>query len=112
MVRETYFVTPKGELHETNVGTQMNAFEIRASQEEKMEMERVIEKLRSQKYVQQNDFFSLNHYDESEVDRHRDWTDEAIYELYKMIYRLGTSHTKQQIDQMGVLSALNHNTRN
>lgn len=111
MVRETYFVTPKGELHETNVGTQMNAFEIRATKEEKMEMERAIEKLRSQKYVQQNDFFSLNHYNEEEVDSHRDWTDEAIYNLYEMIHRLGTDKTKAQIDQMGVLSALNHNTR-
>ncbi|MBN8209451.1 hypothetical protein JI666_11905 [Bacillus sp. NTK071] len=111
MVRETYYVTPKGELHETKIENQLNSFEIRASQEEKMEIERVIEKLRSQKYVQQNDFFSINHFNENEVDSHRNWTDEAIYDLYRILHQLGTEETRRQIEEMGVLSSLNHNTR-
>ncbi|WP_347549191.1 hypothetical protein ABFG93_16985 [Pseudalkalibacillus hwajinpoensis] len=111
MVRETYYVTPKGELHETNIDSQLNSFEIKANREELIQVERVIEKLRSQKYVQQNDFFSVNHYKEKEVDSHRNWTDEAIYDLYRIVHQLGTPETKQKIEEMGVLSALNHNTK-
>ncbi|MGB8001908.1 MAG: hypothetical protein WCF60_17685 [Anaerobacillus sp.] len=111
MVRQTYYVTPKGELYETKVDGQLHSFEIKANREELMQIEGIIKNLKSQKYVQQNDFFSMNHYKEQEVDTHRNWTDEANYELYRFIHDLGTPETKRQIEEMGVLSALNHNTR-
>ncbi|WP_270179670.1 hypothetical protein [Alkalihalobacillus sp. CinArs1] len=112
MIKKTYYVTPKGELHETEIeGHQLNSFKIKANHEEYMKIQQAIEKLRSQKYVQQHDFFSTNHFDEKEVDSHRDWTDNAIYDLYYLVHQLGTPETKAQIEQMGVLDALNTHTR-
>ncbi|TLS39015.1 hypothetical protein [Pseudalkalibacillus caeni] len=109
MEKRTYYITPKGDIFEQETETQLNQFEIEADYEEYTKLKMAINEMKANKQVQQHDFFSTAHFHEEAVDKDRQLTDNAIYDLYTMIYQLGTSHTKYQIEKMGILPRLKEN---
>lgn len=104
--RNTFFVSPKGDIYPTPVESQFQLFEIRATDYELNEFKVAVEEFNSSEDVEKEDFWSLNHFKESEVDKDREVTYTKLMEIYKWIYTLGTSETKKHIEGMNVLPRL------
>ncbi|WP_349407329.1 hypothetical protein [Pseudalkalibacillus sp. SCS-8] len=104
--RNTYFVSPKGDLYPMKTDAQLQLFEIEATDEELYYFKAAVEDFNSSEDAEKEDFWSLAHFKESEVDQDRQVTYSKLLEIYKWIYTLGTSNTKKEIERMDILPAL------
>jgi hypothetical protein len=104
--RNTYFVSPKGDIYPMQVENQLQLFEINATDDELNQFKIAIEEFNSSEDVEKEDFWNLTHFNEAQVDQDRNVTYTKLSEIYKWIYTLGTPHTKKEIEGMDILPRL------
>ena len=105
--RNTYFVSPKGDIFHMEADAQLQLFEINATDDELNQFKVAVESYNASEDVEKEDFWNLTHFNEAAVDNDRNITYSKLLEIYKWIYTLGTSYTKKEIEKMNILPKLN-----
>ncbi len=104
--RETYYVSPKGDVFPMKTDQSLQLFEIKATENELNQFRVAVAEFNSSEDAEKEDFWSLAHFNEKEVDKDRNITHSKLLEIYKWIYTLGTSKTKLEIERMNILPSL------
>lgn len=105
MRKQTFFVSPNGDLHDEKIDLEPHYFKIQASADEIKTLELIIRKAKKFQKDEALNLISSNIYRERKVDQDRGESNQAIHDLYAKIYELGTDETKKEIDSLGILSA-------
>ncbi|WP_408006230.1 hypothetical protein ACJROX_16100 [Pseudalkalibacillus sp. A8] len=105
--RKIYYVSPKGDVFPIKTDQSLQLFEIKATENELNQFRVAVEQFNSSEDAEKEDFWSLAHFKEKEVDKDRNITHSKLLEVYKWIYTLGTPKTKLEIERMNVLPSLN-----
>ncbi|WLD91553.1 hypothetical protein [Alkalihalobacillus sp. AL-G] len=109
--RNTYYVSPKGDILPVNTDIRLQLFEVAVSDEELNRFRIAVKEFDSAEDVEKEDFFNLTHFKEVEVDEHRRITFGKLVQIYKWIYTHGTATTKFEIEKMNILPKLEENAR-
>ncbi|WP_221564814.1 hypothetical protein [Alkalihalobacillus sp. TS-13] len=104
--RKTYYVSPKGDIFPIKTDQSLQLFEIEATENELNQFKVAVEEFNASEDIEKEDFWTLAHFKEKEVDEDRNVTYGKILEVYKWIYTLGTSKTKLEIERMNILPSL------
>ncbi|MFC7373149.1 hypothetical protein ACFQPF_16025 [Fictibacillus iocasae] len=110
--RAVYYVSTKGDIQPIRPDEQLHYFEILVNDKEKYELEHLFLRLHEQNKQEGIDIFSPSrHFNEEYGDADRREDNELMFELYRMIYLLGTAETKKDLEDMRVLPNLYESKR-
>ncbi|MFC0189316.1 hypothetical protein ACFFJY_13510 [Fictibacillus aquaticus] len=105
--RAIYYVSTKGEILPVSPDDNIHYFEILVNSKEKHELEHLFTRIHEHNKQEGLDIFSPSrHFNEAVGDRDRLEDNELMFELYRMIYLLGTAETKKELEEMNVLPNL------
>lgn len=102
MEKKTYYIAVHdGEITDIDTPTGEHKYEIEATNEEIKEIEILIS--RKRKHSGDATKFLAKPFNEQGVDNERQSHDDEQKKIYKMIYKLGTLKTKNELNELGIL---------
>jgi hypothetical protein len=110
--RAPYYVSTKGDILPVKPDENIHYFEILVNAKEKHDLEHLFTRIHAHNKEEGLDIFSPErHFTETIGDRDRREDNELMFELYRMIYLLGTAQTKKELEEMNVLPNLYESNR-